>query len=96
MSPSSRTGELDGERETRVNWGEPQSFAVLIQRFQCFSTPEERDRFEYLKRSLPVAYIMASGDTCPQGTFNAAVVATLRRHYPDRFSEEALSAPIAR
>jgi hypothetical protein len=77
MSPSSRTGELDGERETRVNWGEPQLFSVRIKRFQCFSTPEERDRFEYLKRSLPFAYIMASGDTCPQGTSNARHVATL-------------------
>jgi hypothetical protein len=39
-----------------------------------------------LKPSLSIFHIMASGDTCPQGTFNAAVVATLRRHYPDRFS----------
>jgi hypothetical protein len=40
-----------------------------------------------LKPSLSIAHIMVSGDTCPQGTFNAAVVATLRRHYPDRFPE---------
>ena len=44
-----------------------------------------RDRFEYLKRSLFIAYIMASGDTCPQGTFTTTVVASLRRHYPERF-----------
>jgi hypothetical protein len=25
---------------------------------------------------------------CPKGTFNAAVVATLRRHYPERFPTE--------
>ena len=37
----------------------------------------KRDRFEYLKRSLFVAYVMASGDTCPQGISNARHVATL-------------------
>jgi hypothetical protein len=31
----------------------------------------------FLKPSLSISHIMASGDTCPQGTFNAAVVATL-------------------
>ena len=31
----------------------------------------ERDRFEYLKRSLSIAHIMVSGDTvCPQGNSN--------------------------
>jgi hypothetical protein len=39
----------------------------------------------FLKPSLSITHIMASGDTCPQGTFNAAVVATLRRRYPERF-----------
>ena len=46
----------------------------------------ERDRFQYWKRSLFIYAVTSSDDTCPQGTFNAAVVATLRRHYPDRFS----------
>jgi hypothetical protein len=40
---------------------------------------------ECLKRSLSISDIMASGDTCPQGTFTATVVASLRQHYPDRF-----------
>jgi hypothetical protein len=52
-------------------------FITLIRRFQCFSTIAKRDRFECLKRSLSIAHLMASGDTCPQGTSNAAVVATL-------------------
>ena len=86
MSPNCLAGRYACRRVTLANWGSPHLFVGLIKRFQGFSTMAERDRFEYLKRSLSIAHIMVSGDTvCPQGTFNAAVVATLRRHYPDRF-----------
>ena len=34
-------------------------------------------RFKCSKRSLSITHIMASGDTCPQGTSNACHVATL-------------------
>jgi hypothetical protein len=47
-----------------------------------------RDSFQYWKLSLFIHAVTSSGDTCPQGTFNAAVVATLRRHYPDWFPTE--------
>jgi len=85
MSPCCLTGKHAGKRVTLVNWGSPQLFVGLIQRFQFFSTIAKRDRLQHLKPSRSIAHIMKSGDTCPQGTFNAAVVATLRRHYPERF-----------
>jgi hypothetical protein len=40
-------------------------FVALMKRFQYFYAIAKRDCFEYLKRSLSFARIMASDDTCP-------------------------------
>jgi hypothetical protein len=77
MSPYCLARGYTGKWATLVNWGSPQLFAGPIKRFQCVSTMAKRDRFECLKRSLSIAHIMASGDTCPQGTSSARHVATL-------------------
>jgi hypothetical protein len=65
-------------------------FFYLITRFQFVKgmAEEKKDRLEYSKRPLSIAGIMTNGDTCPQGTFNAAVVANLRYHYPGRIPAE--------
>jgi len=69
MSPDCLTGGYSGKWITLVNrvfiQGSPQLFVALIIRFHRFSTTAKRDRFKYSKRSLSIAYIMASGDTCP-------------------------------
>jgi hypothetical protein len=67
MSPACLPGRYAGGQATPVHWRSTQTFVDLIKWFQCFYTTEERDRFNYLKRSLSSAYIMANGDTCPQG-----------------------------
>lgn len=54
-----------------------QMLIALIKGFQWFSTIAERDYVEHWKRSFSFAHIMANGDTSSQGTFGAAVVATL-------------------
>ena len=77
MSPGYLAGAYAGKRGPPVNWGSTQLLAAVICRFQCSSTKAMRDHLEYLKRSLFIANIMASGDTCPQGTSNARHVATL-------------------
>ena len=64
-------------------------FVALIRRFHCSSTIEKEGPLRVFEAvPLSLGCIMASGDTCPQGTFNDAVVATLRRHYPERFPAE--------
>jgi hypothetical protein len=65
MSPSCLTGGYSGKGITLVNWGSSQLFATLIKRVQCVATIAKRDRYKYSKRSLSIARIMASGDTCP-------------------------------
>ena len=67
MSPVCLTGRYAGKGITVVNLVPPQMFVALITRFQRFYAIAKRDRFEYLKRSLSIAHIMASGDTCPKG-----------------------------
>ena len=81
-------GGHSGRGITLDIWGSIQTLIDLIKRFQLFPTTAKRDRFKHSKRSLFLVHIMANGDTCPQGTFNAAVVANLRRYYPDRFPTE--------
>jgi hypothetical protein len=78
MSPHCPDGRNVGRQAIRVNWGSAQIFIALIKRFHCFPTTAKRDYFGYLKRSLSIYHIMASGDTvCPLGTSNARHVATL-------------------
>lgn len=67
MSLTCPTGKHAGKWVTLVNKGATQKFAAVIQRFQCFSTIVKRDRFNYSKRSLFIARIMLSFDTCPKG-----------------------------
>jgi hypothetical protein len=77
MSPGCLAGGCESKGIAPVNWGLPRLFLGPIKRFLCFSMAAKRGRLEYLKRSLSIAHIMASGDTCPQGTSNAHHVATL-------------------
>jgi hypothetical protein len=90
------TGGYSGTPATLINWlfipGSPQLFVALVKPFQFLTTIAKRDRFEQLKRSLSITHIMVSSDTCPQGTFNAAVDANLRRHYRERFSAGTVRA----
>jgi hypothetical protein len=58
--------------------------SVISILFNFLGGSAKRDRFKYSKRSLFIAYIMASGDTCPQETSNARHVATLAGLKTDR------------
>jgi hypothetical protein len=81
MSPDYPDGRYVGNWVTVVNQMLirclSQFFPASINRLQFYSTIAERDRFEYGKRSLVIAHVIADGDTCPQGTSNARHVATL-------------------
>ena len=76
MSPGCPAGEHAGRQATPVHWRSTQISVALIRLFQYLSTTEKRDRFEYSKQSLSIAHVMANGDTCPQGTLGAVIVAT--------------------
>jgi hypothetical protein len=70
-------------------WGSSQLSSIPNPTISVFFYNNREGRIqECLNSSLSISHIMANGDICPQGTFNAAVVATLRRHYPDLFPSQ--------
>jgi hypothetical protein len=84
MSPGCLAGRYAGKGITLVNRSSLLLFVALIKRFQCFYAIAKRDRFECLKRSLFLAHIMASGDTCPKGIrISVATLAGLKASRTD-------------
>jgi hypothetical protein len=75
MSPDCLAGTRMTLAHRAVVRGSRWLFLGPLEQFQCFSVKEKRTASS--KRPLSFAHIMASGDTCPQGTSNARHVATL-------------------
>ena len=76
------TAGLSGKVMTLVArvfiWGSSRLSRVLNPTISAFFyNHREGPLQECLKRSLSISHIMASGDTCPQGTSNARHVATI-------------------
>jgi hypothetical protein len=60
------------------NWGSSRLFCIPNPTISAsFYNNREGPLQAFLKRSLSISHIMASGDTCPQGTLGAAIAATL-------------------
>ena len=70
-------------------WGSSRLSCIPNQTISAFFYNHREGRIqEFLNPSLSISLIMASGDTCPQGTSNARHVATLaglRTRTEDRF-----------
>jgi hypothetical protein len=67
-------------------WGSSRLSCILVPTISVFFYNNREGPLQaLLKRSLSISDIMESGDTCPQGTFTATVVANLRHYYPERF-----------
>ncbi len=95
MSPNCLTGRYAGKLITLVNWvfiwGSTQMLVATIQRFLFVSTvsaAQQKEIASSIGSDLSSSMELRQMATRAQGTFNAAVVATLGRHYPDWFPTE--------